>query len=135
MILVTGATGFLGSEVAKQLVQQGNDIRCTKRATSKIPAQLSPLNEHIEWVEADLLDVFALEDALENVTQVYNCAAWVSLKQADKEPMINTNVTGTGNLVNLCRDRNIRMVHVSSIAAIGDSQSTYQRVARSFRCS
>jgi dihydroflavonol-4-reductase len=122
MILVTGATGFLGSEVAKQLVQQGNDIRCSKRATSKIPALLSPLSEHIEWAEADLLDVFALENALEGVTQVYNCAAWVSLKQADKEPMINTNVTGTGNLVNLCRDAGTRIVHVSSIAAIGDAK-------------
>jgi dihydroflavonol-4-reductase len=122
MILVTGATGFLGSEVAKQLVLQGNDIRCTKRATSKISDLLSPLSEHIEWAEADLLDVFALENALEGIKQVYNCAAWVSLKQADKEPMINTNVTGTGNLVNLCRDSNIRMVHVSSIAAIGDAK-------------
>ncbi|MDB5154029.1 MAG: family NAD(P)-dependent oxidoreductase, partial [Mucilaginibacter sp.] len=38
MILVTGATGFLGSEVAKRLVLQGNRIRCIKRSTSKIPA-------------------------------------------------------------------------------------------------
>src|SRR5258708_25959110 len=99
MILVTGATGFLGSEVAKQLVHQGNHIRCTKRSTSKIPALLSSLNDNIEWVEADLLDTFSLENALDGITQVYNCAAWVSLRQADKDPMIYTNVTGTGNLV------------------------------------
>ncbi|HTD98642.1 MAG TPA: NAD-dependent epimerase/dehydratase family protein [Mucilaginibacter sp.] len=122
MILVTGATGFLGSEVAKQLVLQGNRIRCTKRSASKIPALLVPLNENIEWVEADLLDVFSLEDALTDVTQTYNCAAWVSLKQADKEPMINTNVTGTGNLVNLCLLNNIRLVHVSSVAAVGEAK-------------
>ncbi|MGZ3750522.1 MAG: SDR family NAD(P)-dependent oxidoreductase [Mucilaginibacter sp.] len=122
MILVTGATGFLGSEVAKQLVLQGNRIRCTKRSTSKIPALLVPLQEHIEWVEADLLDIFALENALDGITQVYNCAAWVSLKQADKEQMINTNVTGTGNLVNLCNQNGIRMVHVSSVAAVGEAK-------------
>jgi len=120
MILVTGATGFLGSEVARQLVQQGNPIRCTKRATSKIPSLLA--KDDIEWVEADLLDIFALEDALEGVTQVYNCAAWVSLRQADKDQMISTNVTGTGNLVNLCLLKNIRLVHVSSVAAVGDAK-------------
>ncbi|HTK20015.1 MAG TPA: NAD-dependent epimerase/dehydratase family protein [Mucilaginibacter sp.] len=122
MILVTGATGFLGSEVAKQLAEQGNLIRCTKRTSSKIPAFLSPYQSNIEWVEADLLDIFALEAALDGVTQVYNCAAWVSLRQADKKPMIYTNVTGTANLVDLCRQNGIRMVHVSSVAAVGDAK-------------
>ncbi|HVW96414.1 MAG TPA: NAD-dependent epimerase/dehydratase family protein [Mucilaginibacter sp.] len=119
MILITGATGFLGSEVALQLAEQGHYIRCTKRYSSVIPEILKPLNGKIEWVDADLLDFFALEDALNGVTQVYHCAAWVSLKQADKKAMIYTNVTGTANLVNLCAEQNIRMVHVSSVAAIG----------------
>ncbi|GAA3964258.1 NAD-dependent epimerase/dehydratase family protein [Mucilaginibacter dorajii] len=119
MILITGATGFLGAELAKLLVTMGNNIRCTKRTTSIIPVLLAPFKAQIEWVDADLLDIFALENALEGITQVYHCAAWVSLKAADKEPMINTNVTGTANLVNLCIERGARMVHVSSIAAIG----------------
>jgi dihydroflavonol-4-reductase len=121
MILVTGATGFLGSELAMQLVQGGDSIRCTKRDSSKIPGILVPYQQQIEWVDADMMDIFALEDALEGINQVYNCAAWVSLKQADKAPMIRTNVTGTANLVNLCMNRDIRMVHVSSIAAIGQA--------------
>ncbi len=121
MILVTGATGFLGSELAKQLVEKGERVRCTKRAASVIPFILISYAQ-IEWIEADILDVFALEDALKDVTKVYNCAAWVSLKQADKKPMIRTNVTGTANLVNIGLDRNIRLVHVSSIAAIGQAK-------------
>lgn len=119
MILVTGATGFLGAELARQLVEQGHEIRCTKRRTSVIPPLLLPLKNKIEWVDADMMDIFALEDALENVTQVYHCAAWVSLKQADKKEMIRINVTGTANLVNLCLEKKIRLVHVSSVAAIG----------------
>lgn len=119
MILVTGATGFLGSELAKQLVEQGNSIRCTKRVSSVTPALLSAHAGKIEWVDADIMDAFALEDALEGVTHVYHCAAWVSLRQKDKEPMIRTNVTGTANLVNLCLERNIRLLHVSSVAAVG----------------
>jgi nucleoside-diphosphate-sugar epimerase len=117
MILVTGTTGFLGSEVAMQLAAQGHRIRCTRRPTSVIPEILLPYQ--VQWIEADLLDLFALEGALKGVTQVYHCAAWVSLKQADKKPMINTNVTGTANLVNLCMQHKIRLVHVSSVAAIG----------------
>ncbi|MFI5138012.1 MAG: NAD-dependent epimerase/dehydratase family protein [Sphingobacteriales bacterium] len=119
MILITGATGFLGSELAMQLVKQGGHIRCTKRAKSVIPPILAPFQQQIEWVDADILDIFAIEDAMTGVSRVYHCGAWVSLKQADKKPMINTNVTGTANLVNICLENNIRMVHVSSIAAIG----------------
>jgi dihydroflavonol-4-reductase len=121
MILVTGATGFLGSEVAKQLADGGHPVRCIKRASSVIPKLLQPYQQ-IEWVEADILDVFALEDVLQGITQVFHCAAWVSLKQADKEPMINANVAGTANLVNLCVQYNIKLVHVSSIAAIGQAK-------------
>jgi dihydroflavonol-4-reductase len=121
-ILVTGATGFLGAEVARQLVNAGESIRCTKRASSVIPQLLIPYASNIEWVDADMLDIFALEDALQDITQVYHCAAWVSLKQADKQPMIRTNITGTANLVNLCAEKGIRLVHVSSIAAIGHAK-------------
>jgi dihydroflavonol-4-reductase len=119
MILVTGATGFLGSEVALQLVKQGGRIRCTRRSSSTIPLILKNFEAQIEWVDADLMDSFALEDALKDVKQVYHCAAWVSLKQADKKAMIRANVTGTANLVDLCLEDNIRLVHVSSVAAIG----------------
>lgn len=119
MILVTGATGFLGAEVAKQLSEQGHSIRCTKRSTSKVPEKLLTYGKQIEWVEADLLDISSLEDAFDGVSQVYNCAAFVSLHQANKEQMIYTNVTGTGNLVNLCLLYGCRLVHVSSVAAVG----------------
>ena len=119
MILITGATGFLGSELALQLAKQGDCFRCTKRISSTIPEILLPFESQIEWVDADLLDVFALEDALNGITQVYHCAAWVSLKRADKKPMIKANIAGTANLVNVCLQQKIRVVHVSSVAAIG----------------
>ncbi|MBE9584781.1 NAD-dependent epimerase/dehydratase family protein [Mucilaginibacter sp. JRF] len=119
MILITGATGFLGAEVALQLVKQGERVRCIKRASSVIPEILKPHAALIEWFDADMLDVFALEDAFAGVTQVYHAAAWVSLKQKEKNPMIAANVAGTANIVNLCLDNNCKLVHVSSIAALG----------------
>lgn len=122
MILVTGATGFLGSELAKQLVQNGETIRCIRRKSSIIPEILIPHQRFIEWIEADMLDLFALEEAMKGITHVYHCAAWVSFIQKEKEPMIRTNIKGTANVVNLCLERNIRLLHVSSIAAIGYSK-------------
>ncbi|RYU89290.1 NAD-dependent epimerase/dehydratase family protein [Mucilaginibacter terrigena] len=122
MILVTGATGFLGAELAKELILRKNHIRCTKRVSSTIPKILMPYTSKIEWVDADLMDEAALEDALDGITQVYNCAAFVSLKQADKEPMIRTNVRGTATLVDLCTQKRIRMVHTSSVAAVGEAK-------------
>jgi nucleoside-diphosphate-sugar epimerase len=122
MILVTGATGFVGSVLAKQLVQQNIPIKCIKRSTSVVPSILQPYSTLIEWYEADILDSTALEEAFEGVHQVYHCAAWVSFKQADKDPMINTNVNGTANVVNLCMEYGARLLHVSSIAALGQAK-------------
>ena len=121
MILVTGATGFLGAEIAKQLVEKGEVVRCNRRKSSAIPSLLQPFKA-IEWVEADMLDIAALEDAFVGVDKVYHCAAWVSLKQADKKQMINANINGTANVVNLCLENNARLVHVSSIAAVGHAK-------------
>ncbi len=122
MILITGATGFLGAEVAQQLAVQGIAIRCTKRDGSVIPAFLLPYGKLISWVNADMLNFPALNEAFDGVEQVYHCAAWVSLKQAEKDPMIQTNVTGTANVVNLCTQYGARLVHVSSVAAIGEAK-------------
>lgn len=122
MILVTGATGFVGSVLARRLAEQNIAIRCLKRQTSVIPEFLLPYSHLIDWREADILDSSMLEDAFEGITQVYHCAAWVSFKEADKEPMINTNIKGTANVVNLCLDYDARLVHVSSIAALGQAK-------------
>lgn len=123
MILITGATGFLGSELARQLVQQGLPVRCIKRPTSIIPDILKPYSNLITWIDADIMDVYSLETAFEGITQVYHCAAWVSLKRADKDAMINVNVNGTANVVNACLQTGGRLVHVSSVAAIGDARA------------
>jgi len=122
MILVTGATGFLGGEVAKQLAAKGNNLVCIKRATSVIPDLLKPFDSHINWLDADILDVFALETALQGVIQVYHCAAMVTFDPAKGKTMIKNNVEGTANLVNLCNELRIRLLQVSSVAAIGEAK-------------
>ncbi len=121
MILVTGATGFLGAELVIQLLEREEKIRCTKRETSLIPKVLTPYAEKIEWVNADILDFSALEDAFEDINQVYHCAAVVSFDKKDRDIMMAINVNGTENVVNLCLAFGVsKLVHVSSVAALGN---------------
>lgn len=122
MILVTGSTGFLGSELVRQLTSHQANIRAIKRKKSNIPPALKEYT-NIEWVEADVLDFFSLQEAFKDVKQVYHCAACVSFNVADKKKVHHTNVTGTANVVNLCLDNDIeKLVHVSSVAALGESK-------------
>jgi nucleoside-diphosphate-sugar epimerase len=119
-ILVTGGTGFLGSYLLRQLLQDGQiKIRALRRPSSKMDL-VADIVDQIEWVEGDVLDIFALEDALEGIHKVYHCAAVVSFDPRDRENMQRINVEGTANVVNLCLDLGIeKLLYVSSIAALG----------------
>lgn len=122
MVLVTGATGFLGSELVRQLLLTGEKVRALKRDSSAIPRILEN-EERIEWVNADLLDYYSLEDAMRGITKVYHCAAMISFAPKDKKQMMKVNVEGTINLLNVCEAAQIqKFLHVSSVAAVGDSR-------------
>lgn len=120
MILVTGGTGFLGSTLIKQLVRAGHRVRATKRVFSEVPESIASPNPLLEWVDADITDYFALADACQGVTQLYHCAAKVSYQAQDKQAMMRTNVEGTAHVVNIALQQGIRLVHVSSITALGE---------------
>jgi len=122
MILVTGATGFLGSELIRQLLLKGEQVRAIMRETSMIPALLKN-EKKIEWFTADILDYFALKDAMEGISKVYHCAAFISFDPADKKKMKKVNVEGTANMLHVSMEKNIfRFLHVSSVAALGESK-------------
>ncbi len=114
MILVTGATGLVGSQLIQQLIAQQQKIKALYR--SSIPF------EHvlIDWVKADILDIVALEEVMQGVKQVYHCAAIVSFNPKQKQALHKTNIEGTANVVNACLNANIdKLLFVSSVAALG----------------
>ena len=119
MILITGATGFLGAELAHQLTSQGLQVRALKRETGIIPDLLKE-NLNLEWFTADINEPATLEEAFAGITQVYHCAAVVSFDPKDKAKMIHVNIEGTSNVVNLCVEYGARLLHVSSVAALGE---------------
>lgn len=118
MILVTGATGFLGAELVKQLTGLNLAVKAIARASATVPNMLKD-NKLITWHNADINDAEDLADAFEDVTAVYHCAACVSFNPKDKETLFKVNVEGTENIVNLCLLNGIRLLHVSSVAALG----------------
>lgn len=123
-VLVTGATGFLGAYLIRDLLQQGYQVKGLKR-TGSSTALLGPLTDQVSWAEGDVLDVPALEDAVEGVDYVIHAAGVVSFDSRDKTLMYRVNEEGTANIVNVCLDTSIKkMVHVSSIAALGRTKES-----------
>jgi nucleoside-diphosphate-sugar epimerase len=125
MILVTGGTGFIGSYIIRQLVSTGHRVRAIRRASSKLPFYIpEDILSQVEWVEADVLDLDALDIAMDGVDSIIHAAAIVSFQKRHREEMYKINVEGTANLVNLALDKSIRrFVHISSVAALGRTQN------------
>lgn len=118
-VFVTGATGFLGSYLSRNLLKNGYKVRASKRVTSKMDL-VEDIQSQIEWVEGDVLDVPFLEKAIEDVDFVFHCAAIVSFSPKEHKKMMDINIQGTANIVNICLHHKIpKLIHTSSIAAIG----------------
>lgn len=120
-ILVTGASGFIGSHLVKTLSQKGCGVRALYRNTSPPPVlQNLP---GVEWMRADLLDVYDVEEALRGINKVIHCAAAVSFESGDAEKLLHNNREATANLINeMIASGPSRIIHVSSVAAIGRSK-------------
>lgn len=119
-VLVTGATGFVGSHLSERLTAEGHQVRALVRATSKT-GLLTKLGAELH--EASLETGRGLETALQGVDAVVHGAAVVKARSA--EEFHRVNATGTQNLLNATLEHNPgirRFVYVSSLAAHGFSQ-------------
>lgn len=128
MILLTGGTGMLGAHLALELLRNGKQIRALRRPGSSTAIAeaifryygAADLFPRIAWIEGDVLDVLALQEALLGVTGVVHAAALVSFAPADRDLLWRINGEGTGNVVNAALDAGVhRFVHISSVAALG----------------
>lgn len=119
MVLVTGASGFLGGELVKQLLANGESVRIIVRKSSNL-THLQDVIHQLDVVEADILDVPSLEIAFEGIEKIYHSAAIIGYDESYYDAMYKTNIEGTANVVNVALTKNVKKIlHVSSIAAIG----------------
>ena len=129
MILVTGATGLVGSHLLVQLLQENEAVKALYRTEKQIEKvrkvfifkNQEVLFKKIEWIKGDINDIPSLEIAFDNVTYVYHCAALISFDPKDETALRKVNIEGTANIVNCSIAFNVKkLCHVSSIAALGD---------------
>src|SRR4051794_24285262 len=100
-ILLTGATGFVGSHLLRKLVKRGHRVRCLLRLTS----DSSCLNDlPIERVIGDLRDLGSMRHAVEGCRVIYHLAADYRLWTSDPRALYDTNVVGTRNLLMAAAD-------------------------------
>lgn len=115
--LVTGATGFIGSHIAKKLVERGEHVKILLRKSS----QTSNIDDiDVERVYGDVMDMDSVNEALKGCDTLYHTAGVASFRKEDYQKMENINVGGTSNILNAALESGInKVVHTSSIAAIG----------------
>jgi dihydroflavonol-4-reductase len=118
LALVTGATGFLGSHVARVLEQQGAQLRLLVRPTSDL-RNLDDL-KNADRVVGDLRDAASISKALSGCDVVFHVAADYRLWVRDPDEMYRSNVEGTRSLLEAARKQRVRrVVYTSSVATMG----------------
>jgi dihydroflavonol-4-reductase len=116
MILVTGASGFVGSAVARSLLQAGHQVRALVRPTS---TRVNLADPRIEIAEGDLLDAQSLARAMAGVRYLFHVAADYRLWARNPGDIVKTNVEGTRALMTAAQRAGVeRIVYTSSVATL-----------------
>ncbi len=120
--LITGGAGFIGSHIARALLQQGAEVRIFDNFSSGKRENLSGLD--VEVIEGDLRDASRVTEAVRGVNVIFHEAAFVSVAESIEKPQecFDVNVTGTSILFESARRAGVnRIVIASSAAVYGDS--------------
>jgi dihydroflavonol-4-reductase len=114
---VTGATGFIGGNLVRQLLADGCDVRVLVRSGSDLR---NLIGLAVEKVEGDLSDPLQLKQQMLGCEVIFHLAAHYSLWLRDREAIYRVNVEGTKNMLRAAREAGLaRFIHTSSVAAIG----------------
>lgn len=132
MVLVTGGSGLVGAHILLKLIKESKTpIRAIYRnenSLKKAKTIFAYYNREadfnkVEWVRADILDIFSLDDALKEVSFVIHSAGLVSFDDKDKELLKKINIEGTANVANASISAKIeKLVFISSVAALGENK-------------
>ena len=116
-VIVTGANGFLGSWLTKQLVNDGYSVFALVRKNSDV-SELKGIS--CEYIYGDVTDKNSLVKAFKGMDTVFHLAGLISYRSRDRLKMEEVNVGGTKNVVDTVAELGIRrLVHLSSVVAVG----------------
>jgi len=115
-VFLTGATGFIGSHVARALVERGHSVRCLCRSTARHP------DDHdlpVEWRVGDLTDRASIRRAAKGAEVIFHCAADYRLYAPDPLELYRNNVDGTRNVLAVAAELAVkRVVYTSSVGTL-----------------
>jgi nucleoside-diphosphate-sugar epimerase len=118
---VTGATGFLGGELARQLVANGHEVVALVRTPAKADA-LRALGLRVTLAPGDVTDAASLRAPMTGVDGVFHCAAWYKIGLEHGDTAERINVGGTRNVLHAMRDLRIpKGVYTSTLAVFSDT--------------
>lgn len=135
MYLITGGAGFIGSNIARELVSRGEKVRIFDNLSNGLLSNLEPIRSEIDVREGDICDPDAVEKAMVGVERVLHLAALGSVPRSIADPVLSNavNVDGTLNVLVAARDAGVaRVVYSSSSSVYGNDpalpKQEHQRV-------
>ena len=121
--VITGGAGFIGSHIAKHLVEKNHDVIIVDNLSRGRLENLSKIKEQIEFKKMDILDFDSLKDVISNSDGIFHQAALTSVPESflQKEKYHNVNVKGTENIFKLAKEFEKKVVYASSSSIYGNT--------------
>ena len=118
--LVTGGAGFIGSNIAKQLLENGETVRILDNFSTGHRENLASIKDKIELIEGDIRDLATTEKAVEGMDYVLHQAALASVPRSVKDPLSSNavNVSGTLNLLEAAKNADVKKFVMAALSAV-----------------
>ena len=121
--VITGGAGFIGSHIAKHLVEKNHDVTVIDNLSRGRLENLSKIKEEIVFRKMDILDFDSLKEVIFNSDGIFHQAALTSVPESftQKEKYHNVNVKGTENIFKLAKEFRKKVVYASSSSIYGNT--------------